>query len=133
MYPSRLRSTKSQNLKSIENIDFTKTHAKIQFPLEISQPKSEVETFSKKEIHHNTVNNSSSLAATTEQPQERTTNFLQRSNTKIEMGTQSQVIIAPGLVGQLYFEVTNTGQELVYYTVQVVDERRYLLRLTPQR
>ena len=132
-YPSGLRSRKSQNFKFIENMDIAKTHANIQFPLETTQPKSEVETFSKKEIHHNTVNNVSSLAASTVQPQDRTTNFLQRPNTKIEMGTQSQVIIAPGTVGQLYFEVTNTGHELVFYTVQVVDERRYLMRLTPQR
>ncbi|XP_023291316.2 uncharacterized protein LOC111674869 [Lucilia cuprina] len=113
------------------------THANLKFPTnEKSLPKSEVETFSTHEIHRNAINsqenNISSLAATTAEPQQRNTNILQRTNTKIEMGIQSQILIAPGMLGQLYFEVTNTGYEAAYYNIQVVDERRYLMRLTPQ-
>lgn len=132
-YPHRIRSRKFGSMKSIEYVDSPKTHSNIQF----LQPKNDAETFSNKEIQHNTMNiypnNTTLLAATTVQPQQRTMNFLRRPNTEIEMGTQSQVIIAPGMMGQLYFEVTNTGQDTVYYTVQVVDERRFLMKLTPQR
>lgn len=116
-----------------------RTHANLQFPTDKkSLLKSEVETFSTQEIRSTAIvnkpNNTTSLAATTiNQPQARNINILQRSNTKIEMGTQSQILIAPGMLGQLYFEVTNTGNEAAYYTIQVVDERRYLMRLTPQR
>lgn len=139
-YPARVRNGKLQlsRVPAVSQNTPVLTHGKLQFPKdEKTLPKSEVETFSTQEIHQNTINthanNISSLAATTAQPQQRNTNILQRTNTKIEMGTQSQILIAPGMLGQLYFEITNTGSEATYYTIQVVDERRYLMRLTPQR
>ncbi|KAM7350597.1 uncharacterized protein ACRADG_009151 isoform 2-T3 [Cochliomyia hominivorax] len=134
-YPARVRNAKFQN--DIGQVSVP-THSNIQFPTDKkSLPKSEFETFSTQEIHSNTLiaqptHNISSLSVpTTIQPQQRNTNILQRTNTKIEMGTQSQILIGPGMLGQLYFEVTNTGYEATYYIIQVVDERRYLMRLSP--
>lgn len=139
-YPTRVRNSKWQSLTSA--LATVPTHSKIQFrddDVETSQPKNDVETFSTQEIHGHPMdsshlNSSSSLAATTATNfNQRNTNILQRSNTKIEMGTQSQILIAPGMMGQLYFEITNTGYEAILYNIQVVDERRYLMRLVPQR
>lgn len=136
-YPTRLRNGKLQSLTPALTVVTAPTHSKIQFQdNEQSIPKNEVETFSTQEIQGNNMDsqqNNSSILAPTTTPNQRNTNILQRSNTKIEMGTQSQILVAPGMIGQLYFEVTNTGYEAVYYTIQVVDERRYLMRLAPQR
>jgi len=122
------------------------THSKLRFPDPVnhelndnesenfnSAPKAEVETFSETEIQmHPVVNNtmnkleSNAIAA-------RASNLIQQCATKIEMGSQSQVLVGPGTTGQIYFELTNLRREPLLHTVRVADERSYLLRLYPER
>lgn len=140
LYPARLRNSKLQSITSALAIANVPTHSNIRFPdnsADKAEPKAEVETFSSKEIHRNTEEalpaNATVLPSPNTMLNQKSTNVLQRSNTKIELGIHSQVLIAPGMMGQLYFEVTNTGCDSIFYNIQVVDERRYLMRLSPMR
>ncbi|XP_017481660.1 PREDICTED: uncharacterized protein LOC108370774 isoform X2 [Rhagoletis zephyria] len=102
-------------------------------------PKDQVETFSDIEIHDDqsvAPNNQTGIANAILNANNgliRGAAVLQRDVTKIEMGLQSQLLLAPGMLGTLLFEVTNTRTEVIYHNIQVVDERRFLLRLNPQR
>ncbi|XP_017047786.2 uncharacterized protein LOC108092648 [Drosophila ficusphila] len=118
--------------------------AKIQFPdkekdtekLEddVDSPKNEIETFSEKEVQSSPSLNQTLLAATTGQPRSTLNSMLlQRCGTKIELGTQSQLLVTAGQTAQLLFEVTNMKAETVYSTIQVTDERRFLVQLNPTR
>lgn len=106
-------------------------------------PKDQVETFSDNEIHSSRpaipTNNTGVPTAIVNVDYKyngvvrgTTATLLQRDTTKIEMGLQSQLLLAPGMLGTLEFEVTNTRTEAVYHNIQVIDERRFLLRLNPQ-
>ncbi|XP_044316334.1 uncharacterized protein LOC108045163 [Drosophila rhopaloa] len=118
--------------------------ARIQFPgkekdtekleEDVDSPKNEIETFSEKEIQSSPSLNQTLLAATTGQPRS-TLNamLLQRCGTKIELGTQSQLLVTAGQTASLLFEVTNMKSEAVYSTIQVTDERRFLVQLNPTR
>lgn len=52
--------------------------------------------------------------------------------TKIDIGSQSQLLAAPGQTVSIYYEVTNLREEPTFHIFQVVDELRYLRSLTPQ-
>ncbi|EDW75573.1 uncharacterized protein Dwil_GK23929 [Drosophila willistoni] len=110
--------------------------AKLQFPADTKEklePKSEVETFSETEIENKPSLNQSELAASTGGQQRSSLNamLLQRCGTKIELSTQSQLLITAGQLATLHFEVTNMRSERVYLNVQVTDERRFLVQLQP--
>uniref|UniRef100_A0A1A9WDC3 VWA7 Ig-like domain-containing protein n=1 Tax=Glossina brevipalpis TaxID=37001 RepID=A0A1A9WDC3_9MUSC len=89
-------------------------------------PKSEVESFSTKEIQQSRkiFDNSSFL--------EEQRSIFQRFSTKIVMGLNSTILISPGELSHLYFEITNTALEDLQYHIQVVDEKRFLIKLAPQ-
>ncbi|XP_017068484.2 LOW QUALITY PROTEIN: uncharacterized protein LOC108106116 [Drosophila eugracilis] len=118
--------------------------AKIQFPdkekdtekleEDVESPKNEIETFSEKEIQSSPSLNQTLLASTTGQPRS-TLNamLLQRCGTKIELGTESKLLVMAGQTASLLFEVTNMKTETVYSTIQVTDERRFLVQLNPTR
>lgn len=115
--------------------------AKLKFPEsreklenEVDSPKSEVETFSETElVQPPTSLNQTQFAAATGEAQRASLNsmLLQRCGTKIELNTQSQLLLNAGQVATLLFEVTNMRAERVYQTVQVTDERRFLVQLSP--
>lgn len=77
------------------------------------------------------INNSNATAAVSRQ--EQLPNGLQNVGTVIEMGVQSQLILAPGGTGQLHFEITNYRNEPIFHTFQVTGEQRYLVSLSMQR
>nr|XP_043069777.1 uncharacterized protein LOC108127284 isoform X1 [Drosophila bipectinata]XP_043069778.1 uncharacterized protein LOC108127284 isoform X1 [Drosophila bipectinata]XP_043069779.1 uncharacterized protein LOC108127284 isoform X1 [Drosophila bipectinata] len=118
--------------------------ARIQFPDkekdtekiedDVDSPKNEIETFSEKEIQRAPNLNQTLLASATGQPRS-TLNamLLQRCGTKIELSTQSQILVTAGQMATLLFEVTNMRSEAVYSTIQVTDERRFLVQLNPTR
>ncbi|BFF94401.1 uncharacterized protein DMAD_12041 [Drosophila madeirensis] len=116
--------------------------ARIQFPEkerekleeDTDEPKSEIETFSDKEIQSSPSLNQTLLSAATGQ-QRSTLNAMlqQRCGTKIELSTQSQLLVTAGQTATLLFEVTNMRTETVYSTIQVTDERRFLVNLNPTR
>ncbi|XP_039478988.1 uncharacterized protein LOC120443762 [Drosophila santomea] len=118
--------------------------AKIQFPdkekdterleEDVDSPKNEIETFSEKEIQSSPNLNQTLLASSTGQPRS-TLNamLLQRCGTKIELGTESKLLVMAGQTATLLFEVTNMKTETVYSTIQVTDERRFLVQLNPTR
>lgn len=118
--------------------------ARIQFPdkekdtekleEDVDSPKNEIETFSEKEIQRAPSLNQTLLASPTGQSRS-TLNamLLQRCGTKIELSTQSQIQVTAGQMATLLFEVTNTRSEAVYSTIQVTDERRFLVQLNPTR
>jgi len=100
----------------------------------VDSPKNEIETFSEKEIQRSTSLNQTLLTSSTGQPRS-TLNamLLQRCGTKIELGTESKLLVMPGQTASLLFEVTNMKTETVYSTIQVTDERRFLVQLSPTR
>ncbi|XP_002132605.2 uncharacterized protein [Drosophila pseudoobscura] len=116
--------------------------ARIQFPEkerekleeDTDEPKNEIETFSETEIQSSPSLNQTLLAASTGQ-QRSTLNAMlqQRCGTKIELSTQSQLLVTAGQTATLLFEVTNMRTETVYSTIQVTDERRFLVNLNPTR
>ncbi|KAL7741046.1 hypothetical protein ACLKA6_013479 [Drosophila palustris] len=119
-------------LSAPAKLKFPETREKLEH--DIDSPKSEVETFSEKELVHPTTSlNQTQFAAATGEPQRASLNamLLQRCGTKIELNTQSQLLITPGQISTLLFEVTNMRAERVYQTIQVTDERRFLVQLTP--
>ncbi|XP_017023928.2 uncharacterized protein [Drosophila kikkawai] len=119
--------------------------ARIQFPdkekdtekleEDVDSPKNEIETFSDKEIQSAPSLNQTLLAAATTGQPRSTLNamLLQRCGTKIELSTQSQLLVTAGQMATLLFEVTNMRSEAVYSTIQVTDERRFLVQLNPTR
>ncbi|EDW52083.1 GM16786 [Drosophila sechellia] len=118
--------------------------AKIQFPdkekdtekleEDVDSPKNEIETFSEQEIQSSPNLNQTLLAPSTGQPRS-TLNamLLQRCGTKIELGIESKLLVMAGQTATLLFEVTNMKTETVYSTIQVTDERRFLVQLNPTR
>lgn len=101
----------------------------------MDSPKNEIETFSEKEIQSAPSLNQTLLAASTTGQPRSTLNamLLQRCGTKIELSTQSQLLVTAGQMATLLFEVTNMRSEAVYSTIQVTDERRFLVQLNPTR
>uniref|UniRef100_A0A1A9VDA4 VWA7 Ig-like domain-containing protein n=1 Tax=Glossina austeni TaxID=7395 RepID=A0A1A9VDA4_GLOAU len=89
-------------------------------------PKNEAESLSTKKIRgpKKIFDNSSLL--------QLQRSLFQHSNTKIVMGSNSKILISPGDLTQLYFEITNTGVEGLHYYLQVADEKRFLINLAPQ-
>jgi len=121
-------------LSSPAKLKFPETREKLEN--DIDSPKSEIETFSETEVVQPATSlNQTQFAAATGEPQRASLNamLLQRCGTKIELNTQSQLRITPGQISTLLFEVTNMRAERVYQTVQVTDERRFLVQLTPTR
>ncbi|XP_067640005.1 uncharacterized protein [Eurosta solidaginis] len=161
-YPLRLNDIRLNSLPDAINgraLNTQETHSNIRFPdngeIDVEPPithstsdqipKDEVETFSETEIHNNeasiptnqTTYSSSNAVVNINtnfksMPRAATTTLLQRDVTKIEIGLQSQLLLAPGMLGTLQFELTNTRTDAIYHNIQVVDERRFLLRLNPQ-
>lgn len=118
--------------------------AKLQFPdkekdtekleEDVDSPKNEIETFSEQEIQSSPNLNQTLLAPSTGQSRS-TLNamLLQRCGTKIELGIESKLLVMAGQTATLLFEVTNMKTETVYSTIQVTDERRFLVQLNPTR
>jgi hypothetical protein len=52
--------------------------------------------------------------------------------TKIDVGIQSQLMVAPGSTSIIYFDVTNLRNEPTYHSFNVQDEKRYLRALEPR-
>lgn len=116
----------------LAKLKFPESHEKLEN--ELDSPKSEVETFSQTELVQPTTSlNQTQFAAATGEPQRASLNamLLQRCGTKIELSTQSQLLLNAGQISTLLFEVTNMRAERVYQTVQVTDERRFLVQLSP--
>lgn len=57
---------------------------------------------------------------------------LMQSVTKIDVGPQSQLFVAPGSTSVIYFEVTNLRNEPTYHTFNVQDEKRFLRQMEPR-
>lgn len=55
-----------------------------------------------------------------------------QSVTKIDVGVQSQLLIAPGSTSIIYFDVTNLRNEPTYLSFNVQDEKRYLRSMEPR-
>ena len=55
-----------------------------------------------------------------------------QSVTKIDVGVQSQLFVAPGSTSILYFEVTNLRNEPTYHNFNVQDEKRFLRAMEPR-
>lgn len=55
-----------------------------------------------------------------------------QSVTKIDVGVQSQLLVAPGSTSVIYFEVTNLRNEPTYHNLNVQDEKRFLRALDPR-
>ncbi|KAL9872695.1 uncharacterized protein ACN2A1_014654 [Glossina fuscipes fuscipes] len=89
-------------------------------------PKNEVKSLSTKKTQGSKkiFNNSSLL--------QLQNSLFPHSSTKIVMGSNSKILISPGDLSQLYFEITNMGLEGLHYYIQVVDEKRFLIKLAPQ-
>jgi hypothetical protein len=52
--------------------------------------------------------------------------------TKIDVGIQSQLLVAPGSTSIIYFDVTNLRNEPTYHSFNVQDEKRFLRALEPR-
>lgn len=55
-----------------------------------------------------------------------------QSVTKIDVGVQSQLVVAPGSTSIIYFDVTNLRNEPTYHNFNVQDEKRYLRSMEPR-
>lgn len=55
-----------------------------------------------------------------------------QSVTKIDVGVQSQLLVAPGATSIIYFDVTNLRNEPSYHSFSVQDEKRYLRAMEPR-
>jgi hypothetical protein len=55
-----------------------------------------------------------------------------QSVTKIDVGVQSQLVVAPGSTSVIYFDVTNLRNEPTYHTFNVQDEKRFLRSMEPR-
>lgn len=123
------------SLARLAKLKFPDTKEKLE--TDVESPKSEVETFSETELVQPTGTslNQTQFAAATGEPQRASLSamLLQRCGTKIELSTQSKLLVTAGEMSTLLFEVTNMRSERVYQTVQVTDERRFLVQLSPTR
>ncbi|XP_017858353.1 PREDICTED: uncharacterized protein LOC108610653 [Drosophila arizonae] len=131
-YSHAVHESPLASLARSAKLKFPETREKLEN--EVDSPKSEVETFSETELVQPPTNlNQTQFAAATGEPQRASLNamLLQRCGTKIELNTQSQLLLNAGQVATLLFEVTNMRAERVYQTVQVTDERRFLVQLSP--
>ncbi|KAG5672847.1 hypothetical protein PVAND_002936 [Polypedilum vanderplanki] len=63
---------------------------------------------------------------------ERTARQILQTITKIDVGPQSQLFVAPGSTLVIYFEVTNLRNEPTYHNFNVQDEKRYLEQMEPR-
>lgn len=52
--------------------------------------------------------------------------------TKIDVGIQSQLLVAPGSSSIIYFEITNLRSEPTYHSFDAQDEKRYLRWMEPR-
>lgn len=52
--------------------------------------------------------------------------------TKVDVGVQSQLLVAPGAQSIIYFDVTNLRSEPTYHSFNVQDEKRYLRAMEPR-
>ncbi|XP_055842242.1 uncharacterized protein LOC129909225 [Episyrphus balteatus] len=102
------------------------THDSLRFPEETTDPDSEIfPVFS--------ITNDKNKTNIIQEKQTTLSNgVLKQGITKIEMGIQSQILVAPGMLASLYFEVTNLRTEPIFHNIQVTDEQRFLRTLTPQ-
>ncbi|XP_070505975.1 uncharacterized protein [Chironomus tepperi] len=57
---------------------------------------------------------------------------MMQSVTKIDVGAQSQLFVAPGSTSVIYFEVTNLRNEPTYHNFNVQDEKRFLRQMEPR-
>ena len=55
-----------------------------------------------------------------------------QSVTKIDVGPQSQLFVAPGSTSVVYFEVTNLRNEPTYHNFKVQDEKSFLRQMEPR-
>lgn len=55
-----------------------------------------------------------------------------QSVTKIDVGVQSQLLVAPGSTSIIYFDVTNLRNEPTYHSFSAQDEKRYLRAMEPR-
>lgn len=55
-----------------------------------------------------------------------------QSVTKIDVGIQSQLLVAPGSTSIIYFDVTNLRSEPSYHSFSAQDEKRYLRAMEPR-
>lgn len=55
-----------------------------------------------------------------------------QSVTKIDVGPQSQLFVAPGSTSVIYFEVTNLRNEPTYHNFNAQDEKRFLRQMEPR-
>lgn len=55
-----------------------------------------------------------------------------QSVTKIDVGIQSQLLVAPGSTSIIYFEVTNLRDQPTYHSFDAQDEKRYLRWMEPR-
>lgn len=55
-----------------------------------------------------------------------------QSVTKIDVGVQSQLLVAPGSTSIIYFDVTNLRNEPSYHSFNVQDEKRFLRAMEPR-
>lgn len=53
--------------------------------------------------------------------------------TQISLSVQSQLLVTPGMIAQLYFEVSNTRTEPIFHNFRVTDEKAYLRSLNQRR
>lgn len=53
------------------------------------------------------------------------------SETRIELGAQSQLLAVAGSTVQIYYEITNLRMTPTFHNFQVVDERRFLQSMNP--
>ncbi|KAG5672858.1 hypothetical protein PVAND_002947 [Polypedilum vanderplanki] len=63
---------------------------------------------------------------------ERAARQILQTITKIDVGPQSQLFVAPGSTSVIYFEVTNLRNEPTYHNFNVQDEKRYLRQMEPR-
>jgi hypothetical protein len=55
-----------------------------------------------------------------------------QSVSKIDVGPQSQLFVAPGSTSIIYFEITNLRNEPTYHVFNVQDEKRFLRQMEPR-
>ncbi|XP_055913466.1 uncharacterized protein LOC129947054 [Eupeodes corollae] len=101
------------------------THDSLRFPEETSDLDSEI--FPKLSINDTKKNNILNAKQTT-----LAGSVLKQGVTKIDMGIHSQILVAPGMLASLFFEVTNLRTEPIFHNIQVTDEQRFLRTLDPQ-
>ncbi|KAL7020307.1 hypothetical protein ACKWTF_011464 [Chironomus riparius] len=82
------------------------------------------------ESHNNTIGDV--LVVSNMSKEGRASKQMMQSVTKIDVGPQSQLFVAPGSTSVIYFEVTNLRNEPTYHSFNVQDEKRYLRQMEPR-